>query len=230
MEKISKFGLYLVIAIGLIFITECKKDSTNDPNAVVDIEGNIYHMITIGTQTWMVENLITTKYNDGTAIPMIADISSATNLTTPGYGWPNNNSANKATHGMIYNWYAINTGKLCPKGWHVPTNDEWLKLITYLGGDSIAGGKLKETGTTHWQSPNKGATNESGFTALPLSTQLSNETFTGKGSSSIWWTSSEYIDPRYVSLWLIDYSNSNIKGFGVLKPLMFAPVRCLRDN
>ena len=113
---------------------------TATPN-VVDIDGNVYHTVTIGTQVWMVENLKTTKYNDGTAIPLVTDNTAWGALTTPGYCWYNNDSATyKNTYGALYNWYAVNTGKLAPTGWHVPTDSEWTVLTTYLGGQSVAGG------------------------------------------------------------------------------------------
>jgi uncharacterized protein (TIGR02145 family) len=116
-----------------------------------------------------VENLKTTKYNDGTAIPLATDNIAWADLVapgTPGYCWYNNDVANKATYGALYNYFAIRTGKLVPTGWHVPTHAEWDTLTKYLGGTNVAGGKLKETGTTYWHSPNTGATNETGFSAV----------------------------------------------------------------
>jgi len=138
-----------------------KKDDNNNPTTtagkVTDIDGNVYDTVKIGTQIWIIENLKTTKYNDGTSIPMVTDSAAWINLTTPGYCWHKNTSASyKNTYGALYNWYAVNTGKLAPKGWHVPSDAEWTTLITYLGGDSIAGGKMKETGMSHWFSPNTG--------------------------------------------------------------------------
>jgi uncharacterized protein (TIGR02145 family) len=157
---------------------------------VSDIDGNVYHTVTIGTQIWMVENLRTTKYNDGTAIPLVTDNAAWAALTTPGYCWYNNDAPTYGTtYGALYNWYAVNTGKLAPTGWHVPTDSEWTVLITYLGGDSIAGGKLKEVGTAHWAGPNKGATNTSGFTALPSGNRLAIGTFDYIGGTGIWWSS-----------------------------------------
>jgi len=133
-----------------------------------DIDGNVYNTITIGTQIWMKENLKTTKYNDGSSIPLVTDNTAWINLSTPGYCWYNNDAATyKSAYGAMYNWYTVNTGKICPPNWHVPTDTQWETLITYLGGKIIAGGKMKETGTAHWTSPNIGATNETGFTALP---------------------------------------------------------------
>ena len=122
---------------------------------VQDIDGNNYLTVTIGTQIWMAENLRTTKYNDGTAIPLVTDNTTWANLTTPAYCWYNNDAkTNGSTYGALYNWYSVNTKKLCPTGWHVPNDTEWTTLTTYLGGTAVAGGKLKETGTAHWYSPN----------------------------------------------------------------------------
>ena len=153
----------------ILLISSCSNNNIVNPAptplTATDIDGNVYHTVTIGTQIWMVENLKTTRYNDGSPIPFVTDSSSWSNLTTPGYCWYNNDTTNKNTYGALYNWFAVNTGKLAPTGWHVPTDDEWTTLTTYLGGESIAGGKLKETGTTHWRTPNAGATNEIGFTA-----------------------------------------------------------------
>ena len=133
---------------------------------LIDVDGNSYNMVTIGTQIWMKQNLKVTKYNDGTVIPNVTDASQWNNLTTGAYCWYDNNSSNKDPYGALYNWYTVGTGKLCPIGWHVPSQTEWNTLLTYLGGASTAGAKLKETGTSHWKSPNT-ATNESGFNALP---------------------------------------------------------------
>jgi len=114
-------------------------------------------------------------------------------LTTPSYCWYNNDAGtNKATYGALYNWYTVNTDKLCPTFWHVPSDDEWTTLTTYLGGESVAGGKLKETGITHWISPNTGATNETGFTALPGGYRYDYGTFLYIGYDGLWWSSLEY--------------------------------------
>ena len=135
---------------------------------LTDIVGNTYKTIKIGTQTWMAENLKTTKYNDGTDILNITNTTESINLSTPGYCWYLNDAYKyKNIYGALYNWYVLNTGKICPAGWHVPSNLEWTTLTTYLGGDSVADRKLKETGTTHWINTYTGVTNSSGFTALP---------------------------------------------------------------
>ena len=135
---------------------------------VTDHDGNVYSVVTIGTQIWMGENLKTTTYNDGGIIPYVSDGNAWSTNGSPGYCWYNNDEEGfKDLYGGLYNWYTVNTGKICPAGWHVPNADEFTVLIGYLGGDQVAGGKLKEAGIAHWADPNIGATNTSGFTALP---------------------------------------------------------------
>ncbi len=147
---------------------DVKIDIYNPSNIVLDISGNIYPIVTIGSQVWMAENLRTIKFDDGTGIPSVTNQDVWLDLTTPAYCWYNNDSVSyKSSYGALYNGYAVYTGKICPTGWRVPSNADWTTLETYLGGSSLAGGKLKETGTSHWISPNTGASNVTGFTALP---------------------------------------------------------------
>lgn len=160
---------------------------------VTDIDGNVYHTISIGMQIWMVENLKTTRFNNGNSIPLITDFTVWTNLTTPGYCWYNNDAVTyKNTYGALYNWFAINTTKLAPTGWHIPTDEEWSKLITYLGDEYVAGGKMKETGLFHWFSPNTGATNESGFSGLPGGGRNDGGAFYFIGRLGSWWSATEF--------------------------------------
>jgi uncharacterized protein (TIGR02145 family)/uncharacterized repeat protein (TIGR02543 family) len=157
---------------------------------IKDQDGNVYTEVTIGTQVWMVQNLKTTKYNDGSAIPLVSDSATWAGLTTPGYCWYGNDVGNKATYGALYNWYTVNTGKLAPVGWHVPTDAEWTTLATFIGG-VWPGGKLKEAGLAHWADPNEGATNEFGFTALPGGYRPPYGSFTEITKSGYWWCSTE---------------------------------------
>jgi uncharacterized protein (TIGR02145 family) len=231
MKKVTKIRIYTLAIFGVLFMlsSSCKKkDNTPTPVTITDIDGNVYHTVTIGTQVWMVENLKTTKYNDGTAIPLVTDSTAWNNLSTPGYCWYNNDSATyKTTYGALYNWFAVNTGKLCPTGWHVPTDDEWTTLITYLGGENAAGGKLKETGTTHWQSHNTGATKETGFTALPGGYRYDIVSFSYIGKYGYWWSSTE---SESYSAWYrnISYGNSGVGRYNYGKENGFS-VRCLRN-
>jgi len=195
---------------------------------VTDIDGNVYHTVTIGTQVWMVENLKTTKYNDGTAIPLVTDNTAWGNLTTPGYCWYNNDLATYGvTYGALYNWYTVNTGKLAPNGWHVATDAEWTTLTTFLGGESVAGGKLKETGTTHWSNPNTGATNETVFTALPGGYRNSYGPFANAGFFGAWWSSTEF-DTGNTWYRLMTSSNGSVGMYNLYKLSGFS-VRCIRD-
>lgn len=156
-----------------------------------DADGNVYTTLTIDTQIWMKENLKTTKYNDGISIPNITVDGTWTVLTSGAYSDYNNTPANSTTYGRLYNWYSINTGKLCPIGWHIPTDPEWTILTSYLGGENVAGGKLKETGTIHWLSPNAGATNETGFTALPGGYRYNDGVFKSITDLGYWWSSTD---------------------------------------
>jgi len=195
--------------------------------ACTDADNNHYSVVQIGTQTWMAENLATTKYSNGDSIPNVTDNTQWSNLTTGAYCDYNNTPSNSTIYGKLYNWYAVNTGNLCPAGWHVPTDAEWTTLTTYLGGESVAGGKLKEAGYTHWQSPNTGATNETGFTALPGGNRDLNGTFYFIGGYGYWWSSTE--NGTY-NAWYrnMDYISSNVNRAVDYKPNGFS-VRCLRD-
>jgi uncharacterized protein (TIGR02145 family) len=135
---------------------------------ISDIDGNVYPTVVIGTQEWMARNLKVSHYRNGEAIPNITLLSEWDALNTGAFCWYNNDAATfEPLFGKLYNWYAVNDSRnLCPSGWHVPSDAEWTTLVTSLGGFDVAGGKLKETGTTHWYFPNTGATNVSCFTAL----------------------------------------------------------------
>lgn len=168
-------------------------NTTAAPNTVVDIDGNVYHTVTIGTQVWMVENLRVTKYRNGDPITNVTSNTLWTGLNSGAYCWYNNDVANKGTYGALYNWYAVNDSRgIAPAGWHVPTQDERTILDNFLGGSSVAGGPLKEAGTVHWASPNTGATNSSGFTAVPAGYRVSGTgAFSSLGFQNYSWTTTE---------------------------------------
>ena len=192
-----------------------------------DVDGNIYNVISLGNQLWMGENLKTTKYKDGTAIPIVTDGTKWAGLTTSAYCWYDNSIGNKNVYGALYNWYTVKTGKLCPAGWHVPTDAEWTVLTNYLGGESVAGGKLKEKGTLHWASPNTGATNESRFTALPGGCRRYDGVFIGLTGNATWRTSSDYDATRVMYRFLFYYSGSMNSNY-TNKQAGYS-VRCLKD-
>jgi uncharacterized protein (TIGR02145 family) len=195
--------------------------------AMTDQDGNVYKTITIGTQTWMAENLRTTKYNDGTSITNVTSASEWGDLTTGAYCNYNNTTSNDtiATYGRLYNWSTVNTGKLAPKGWHVPTDAEWTTLTTYLGREP--GSKLKETGITHWFRPNTGATNESGFTSLPGGIRFSYGAFRSFGSYGYWWSTTE-LQPTRPYCRVMGYADSSIGRWDDNSEMGYS-VRCVRD-
>jgi uncharacterized protein (TIGR02145 family) len=192
----------------------------------IDIDSNQYHVVRIGNQSWFKENLRTSRLNDSTIIPLITSGSVWTNLTSSGYCWYNNDSANyEIPYGKLYNWYSVNTSKLCPIGWRVPTYSDWITLITFLGGSGNAGGKLKEVGFSHWLSPNTGATNEFGFTALPGGSRYNNGTFHSI-TDGWWWSSTD--NNNYP--WIIQMSYHLSDGMmGNLFKNNGNSVRCMRD-
>jgi len=192
MKTNTKFRISLSVIIGLFFVLSGSylygQDSTE---TVTDIDGNIYNTIKIGTQTWMVEDLKVTKYNGGVPIMNITDKDAWNSEMKGAYSWYNNDASFKTVYGALYNFAAINTGNLAPKGWHVATEEEWQILVDFLGGEKIAGGKLKESGTSNWTKPNN-ADNSSGFNALPGGWRLAGDTwdFMNIGDKNLWWTSS----------------------------------------
>jgi uncharacterized protein (TIGR02145 family) len=191
---------------------------------ITDIEGNFYKTIKIGNQEWMAENLRTTKYNNGESIPVITDNDTWQSLSEGALCWLNDNICYKNTYGGIYNWYAANNN-LCPVGWHLPTNEEWSVMNRALGGNEIAGGKLKEQGFSHWSEPNTGATNESGFSALPTGGFRNGALFV-TGEFASFWTSTEYPDNQafYRSL----QHQYSIEGYSWGYKSNGANVRCLK--
>jgi len=199
--------------------------------SLFDQDNNVYSTVTINTQTWMASNLKTTKYNDGTAITNVTDNTAWSKSSTgAAYCWYNNDINNKPIYGALYNWYAVNTAKLCPVGWHVPTDSEWTTLTDYLEGLSVAGGKLKETGYTHWTTPNTGATNETGFTALPGGYRGVFGAFSFIGSYGYWWSSTDYTEFNTGDVWYrhMNYNNSNATRGYYDKAYGFS-VRCLKN-
>lgn len=202
-------------------------------NGIVDIDGNAYPIIQIGTQIWMTENLKTTKYNDGTGIPLVIDNAAWWDLTTPAYAWYNNDRPiYSGTYGALYNWYTVdavvNGGKnVCPTDWHVPSGPEWITLTNLLGGANVAGGKLKEVGTAHWNEPNTAGTDEVGFIGLPAGNRSYLGFFYDVGFYALWWSATE---KDVANAWRIDlkWSESRLlnqpgeKHWGL-------SVRCVKD-
>ncbi len=188
------FSFLLIFGFFVFSFSSCKKDDddngTNGSTQLKDADNNVYKTVKIGNQTWMAENLKTTKFKDGSAIPNVSGGSAWGDLLTPGYCWYNNDkSAYGDVYGALYNWHTVSTGNLCPAGWRVPTDADWATLTSHLGGDNAAGGKLKESGNSYWQNPNAGASNESGFTALPGGNRQADGAFDNIGTDGFWWSS-----------------------------------------
>ena len=186
--------------------------------------------VTIGNQVWMKKNLDVDRYRNGDLIPQVTDPTEWSNLTTGAWCYYNNNPANGATYGKLYNWYAVNDPRgLAPTGYHIPSDSEWTILTNYLGGINTAGSKMKETGTVHWTSPNTCATNSSGFTGLPAGyrTQKSTLVFSDLGGTAYWWSSSEGITSfsgniRFLTTSCEVFNNDEFKTDGL-------SIRCVKD-
>ena len=215
-EKLYMFKLYAVA--GSNKSNEVTTSIVTKP--LVDIEGNEYSFISIGSQVWMTENLRVTKYNDGTPIQNVTDNSAWTQLTSGAYCWYNNDINNKATYGALYNQFAISTKKLCPIGWHVPSDAEWTTLTNFLGGENIAGGKMKST--AGWDNPNTGATNSSGFTGLSGGRRSNTGSFDDIGIVGDWWSSNPY---HHMSLY---YDKQNIE-LTAAQYRRGKSIRCIKD-
>jgi uncharacterized protein (TIGR02145 family) len=250
MKKQSIFwiGNLIVLVPIILFIVKCKKDDPPaDPtketphlirgilfnphltyDSIMDIEGNFYKTIQIGTQTWMAENLRTTKYNDNSIIPLFTKYSDWLTMHNPGFGWYNNDSSAFKDYGALYNYYSILTGKLCPVGWHVSTDSEWSILTDYLEGVLVVGAKLKETDTIHWGSPNAKATNESGFTALPGGyINDSGESWGNREKGDFWCLSEDVTISAYTRI--LRYKESTIQRNNTYL-MMGLSIRCVKDK
>ncbi len=229
-NKTLSYLLMIMVSLVIICSTSCKKDDDPQPtNTVTDVDGNVYNIITIGTQTWMASNLRVTKYNDGNAIPNVVDDAQWQGLTAGAYCNYNNTTASANSYGRLYNWYAVNSGKLCPAGWHVPSDAEWQTLINNLGGAAVAGGKLKEAGLAHWMSPNEGASNSSAWTGLPGGFRSEDGLYFSATTNGFWWTSTPSNDPGYPLYYLLDFNSAAIASGNDGLQSAGNAVRCIKD-
>ena len=227
LKWIFPMAAFLLLAAG------CTKseDSTNNSTTgdVTDVDGNNYHSVTIGSQVWLSENLKTTKYRDGSPISLVSSESEWSKLTTSAYCNFNNDVNNVAVYGRLYNFFAVADSRgIAPSGWHVATDADWTTLSNFLGGEVLAGGKMKETGTSHWQSVNTGATNETGFTALPGGMRHSSDGSFGQlGGYGYWWTSTEN-DVNTAMMRSLYYNDTEVHHALFDKQPGFS-VRCIKD-
>lgn len=237
MNKSSYTGLLIVIICVLFtFTIGCKKDNSEKPKTVfnpdlsyeqlLDKDNNTYKTIIIGNQTWMAENLKVTHYNDGKLIPNVTEANEWDFLTTGAYCNYENLESNDSIYGKLYNWYAVNSGKLCPKGWHVPTNADWDTLVNHLGGDSIAGGMLKAT--AYWLSPNSWADNISGFSGIPGGRRYSYGLFSAIENYGYWWSATNR-SSKNAWFYYLCYNKRSVSSNYRDKTAGFS-VRCIKDK
>jgi len=253
--------VYLFVVLGLLI--SCKKETTNNninntstvtcvdnPNinftsigtpvgkfsdCIKDIDGNTYKTVTIGSQTWMAENLKTSKYNDGTTISNIIDNTKWLKDTSGAWCYYKNDTSYNSKYGKLYNWYAVNKTSngfknVCPIGWHMPSYSEWTILTDYLGGEKIAGGKMKELGTTNWNSPNKDASNLSLFTGLPGGCRNDVGNYVSFGNYGLWHSSTEHSTISAIKGCYMN-SGDGTSGFGggfSSKRIGYS-IRCIKD-
>ncbi len=235
---------YISILIFLtIFLVACKKKEVNLISAptisstityntnltygsVKDVDGNTYKTITISGEEWMAENLKVTRYNDSTPIPFVFDSVAWINLSDAGYCLYKNNPTNKDLYGLLYNYYVISTKNVCPKGWHIPSDEEWSNLTNVLGTSVVAGGKMKEAGDSHWIGLNELTSNSSGFTALPGGVRDYDGVMVGQRYMGYWWTSLEQsADFAYVRYL---HNDAHCERSYILKNYGIS-IRCLKD-
>ena len=199
-----------------------------------DVDGNNYKTVYIGSQQWMAENLKVSKYSDGTTIPNITDNPQWSKLTSSAWAYYNNDAAYNVKYGKLYNWYAVSkttngNKNVCPTGWHVPTDAEWTVLTDYLGGLTVAGGKMKEVGTTSWNSPNTDVTNASLFSALPGGFRFNDGSFFNIGYYGYWWSSTDFeFNTLSALIRFLNNNNGNANRYYRDKKFGLS-VRCLRD-
>ncbi len=194
-----------------------------------DIDGNVYETIQIGEQLWMAENLKVTHYQNGDEIPTNLDDSSWESANYGTVAVYDDQESNIDTYGRLYSWYAVDDNRgVCPENFHVPTDEEYTQLTIYLGGSDVAGGKMKEAGLEHWNAPNTGATNESGFSGFPGGYRNTSGAYVDMGSLGVFRSSSEYSSSQawIHSLW---YEDAVVyRGFNMNKNSGNS-VRCVGD-
>lgn len=229
--RFVRLGLTLGLTLMLSF-QSCKKDSEDttliETGTVTDIDGNTYKTVKIGFQWWMAENLRVTHFRNGANITEVRENSAWIDHKSSAWCNYENDANNDLVYGKLYNFYAISdTQNICPIGWHIPTNSEWSALETTVGRNTLLGGKLKEIGFSHWIKPNTGATNETGFTALPGGQRFYLGSFDSKGFNGYWWSSTAANDSMawYRSL---SYGFSIIDGDARHKRFGHS-VRCVKD-
>jgi len=226
---------YLFTFLILVFRsgTQLMSQPTSSIDSVKDIDGNVYKTVKIGNQWWMAENLKVTHYRNGDEIPNKTD-DEEWDKPTGAWCYYNNDTTNVKIYGRLYNWFAVcDSRNIAPEGWHVPTDDEWQELVDYLGGDTLAGGKMKSTGTIEggdglWHGSTEGASNESGFSALPGGYRYNHGVFDGIGRTSYFWSATENSGGTAWHRYLY-HSNSVVSRYDHGWKQAGYSVRCVKD-
>jgi uncharacterized protein (TIGR02145 family) len=252
MNQLSKICTLLILST---LIASCSKDDDNrsstsngcpgGPSTVTDIDGNVYNVVSIGSQCWMKENLKTTRYRNGDPITTGLSNTQWTNTTVGAWAYYENNLQYNNPYGKLYNWYAVADGRgVCPTGWHVPSSSDWKKLIKHLDAladttcfqcftSNSAAGPMKATGnlqagTGLWEAPNFGATNSSGFTSLPSGVRgWSDGIYSDLSTYTSYWTSTSGF-PMNAQAYDMDYSEDYVFVF-VSDRNEGQSIRCIRD-
>ena len=246
--------LFLLACLVLVFSNSCGKDDPASPRSgnctngkttavfspaviygtMTDQDGNVYKTVKIGTQTWMAENLRTTKYRDGSDIPLVYLNVEWAALSTGAYCnySTTSNCDTIATFGRLYNYYAVTDSRqIAPAGWHVSTYEEWETLESFLGSNGNGGkqgGLLKESGTSHWHSPNTGAVNETGFTAIPSGARSTGGTYEGIGEGGVCWTTGNTAEAGHPWGYAYLFNKASINRAGTYENTGYA-IRCVKD-
>ena len=222
---------YATNSTGTVYGNQQTFTTTATSQTVTDIDGNTYNTVQIGTQVWMSENLKTSRYRNGGSIPYVVGNTEWQADTTGAWSYYDHDAANDPIYGKLYNWYTTLGDTLCPTGWHVPSDTEWTTLTTYLGGESVAGGKMKSVGTVYWNDPNIGATNESGFSALPGGYRSIDGSFYNISSHTVFWSATELYNSFARGRRLYVYA-SFVKSsdYGIYDKSVGASLRCLKDQ
>ena len=240
-SKNLSFLFLALLGFILFFLPGCKNGTREsepvtrkNPSVAVsseirDIDSNLYHSVKIGKQEWLVENLRVTRYQNGNPIPDVQDGVKWRQMKTGAFCNYDNEPVFAITFGRLYNWYAVDDPrKICPKGWHVPSDEEWFDLTSSLGGEGVAGGKMKEAGTNHWSFPNEGATNESGFKSLPGGYRGNKGRFQILDDYTFYWTTTSF---DAASAWsrFLQNNDDGVNRIENFKTFGFS-VRCVKDK
>lgn len=233
MNRLKRHTIIAIMAAMPLLVWHSCIIDTEGMNALSDIDGNKYVIKTIGTQKWITSNLKTTKFTDGTIIPMVSNKSKWMIPKEPAMCWYDNNEDNKHIYGGLYNFYVIDTafngGKhLCPTGWHVPTLDDWDLLIEFLGGYSYAGDALKDMERGSWMDPYFSINNAANFSALPAGYRTGNGDFKELVNWAVWWSSTENTTTAASGV-MIAQMNSSITINEKVSKNIGTSIRCVKD-